>query len=277
MIAWRKGTRCVLVAGHGMGPIYHASWNLTEILDSLVRPPGSTGTAHGGRGEVGRDQPVAHPEDDRAGLGNIGSRPSAIPAAGTAPLPLVQRGQRWRGRRAFAIPNNDSVGAIRVSVRGRDLQDSLPGRRVSPGLREHRRCLTELKDPVSGRPVVRKVTLTHDVFSVRFSNSFRHHGTGEQDFPGFDRVSALRKTSDPAAGHRTGSHTHGVLHRHRSWIPAGIELNGHSIYDIAPTVREPPASRSHSISTGHPCRCIVWASAHEPGHSRKASAFAARL
>ena len=29
-------------------------------------------------------------------------------------------GKNWKGCRAFAIPNNDSVGAIRVSVKGRD-------------------------------------------------------------------------------------------------------------------------------------------------------------
>ncbi len=27
------GTRCMIFSGHGMGPIWHASWNLQEILD----------------------------------------------------------------------------------------------------------------------------------------------------------------------------------------------------------------------------------------------------
>ena len=27
--------QCLIIAGHGMGPIYHASWNLNEILDLL--------------------------------------------------------------------------------------------------------------------------------------------------------------------------------------------------------------------------------------------------
>jgi len=44
-------------------------------------------------------------------------------------------GKKWEGCRAFAIPNNDSIGAIRVSVKGRDRNGI-----VEPGLEYERIC-----------------------------------------------------------------------------------------------------------------------------------------
>ena len=73
--------------------------------------------------------------------------------------------RNWMGRRAFAVPNNDSVGAIRINVVGRDKYGV-----VKPGEEYERVChdiadaLYEIIDPKSGRKVVKLVTLAHQEF-----------------------------------------------------------------------------------------------------------------
>jgi len=239
------GTRCVLVAGHGMGPIYHASWNLSEILDLLGFGRQVVDAAR--RKDSGERSAPINPwrmlKMTVPGAWQYRIK-AALPSRLQEQLLFLwySGGQRWGGRRAFAIPNNDSVGAIRVSVRGRDYQGL-----VAPGDEYRRVCesiaaaLTELKDAVSGRPVVRRVTLTHNVFSGPFLEQLPDITVlWEQDFPWdsidsprFGRLRIRRQDS------RTGSHTaRGFFIVTGPGIPAGIELHGHSIYDIAPTVLE---------------------------------------
>jgi hypothetical protein len=78
-------------------------------------------------------------------------------------------GQRWEGWRAFSIPNNDSVGAIRISVKGRDRVGLVaPGEEYRQVCQEIADALYELTDPVTGRSVVRRVTVTHEEFQGPF-------------------------------------------------------------------------------------------------------------
>lgn len=238
-------TRCILVAGHGMGPIFHASWNLSEILDLLGF----------GRQRI-KDSPPRAGRERSAPINPWRILKMIVPGAwqyrikAALPSKLQEQllflwyrgGQRWDGRRAFAIPNNDSVGAIRVSVRGRDHKGL-----VEPGDEYREVCesiatgLTELKDAATGRPVVRRVTLTHDVFSGPFLEQLPDITVlWEQNFPWdvidsprFGRLRIRRQDS------RTGSHTpRGFFLASGPGVSAGIELHGHSIYDIAPTVLE---------------------------------------
>jgi predicted AlkP superfamily phosphohydrolase/phosphomutase len=149
-------------------------------------------------------------------------------------------GQDWKGCRAFAVPNNDTVGAIRVSVKGRDKHGL-----VEPGAEYKRVCgdiadaLRELKDPLSGRPVVQKVTLIHDEFSGPFLNLLPDITVlWDQSFPWESlhspRFGTLRVRRQDA---RSGSHTpHGFVLFHGPGIRAGSSQQGHSIYDIAPTI-----------------------------------------
>ena len=77
--------------------------------------------------------------------------------------------RNWAGCRAIAVPNNDSTGAIRVLVKGRDRYGV-----VSPGHEYRKTCesiagaLGELVDPQTGRKVARQVTLTYEEFKGRF-------------------------------------------------------------------------------------------------------------
>lgn len=238
-------TRCLLVAAHGMGAIYHASWSLPEILELLGYGRRSA------NGVAGRET-----EARAARVNPWRILKMVVPGAWQyrikAALPAVLQdkllflwysgGQRWAGCRAFAIPNNDSVGAIRVSVRGRDRHGLVAAgdayRRVCQDIAA---ALGELTDPASGRPVVRTVTLTHEVFHGPFLHQLPDITVlWDQTFPWDSihspRFGTLRIRRQDA---RTGSHTpHGFLLATGPGVPAGVELSGHSIYDVAPTVLE---------------------------------------
>ena len=159
--------RTLVVAAHGMGPIYHASWHLTEILDLL------------GYGRSGVPDRRAEVRAARVNPWRI--LKMVVPAAwqyrikAALPTSLQDRllflwysgGEQWAGRRAFSVPNNDSVGGIRLSVRGRDRQGL-----IAPGDEYRRVCqdiataLSELRDPVSNR-LSSAGDLTPEVFHGR--------------------------------------------------------------------------------------------------------------
>jgi predicted AlkP superfamily phosphohydrolase/phosphomutase len=235
-------TRCMVVAAHGMGPIYHASWNLSEILDLL---------GHGSRRWAGP------PTAQRSTMAQVNpwrilklALPGAFQYRIKAMLPrsLQERllflwyagNQDWKGCRAFAIPNNDSVGAIRISVKGRDRNGTVaPGDEYRRVCRDIADALYELADPVSNRPVVQQVTLTHDEFRGPFLNQLPDLTLlWNQGFPWDSlhspRFGTLRLRRQDG---RSGSHTpHGFSILAGQGVPAGVELRGRSIYDIAPTV-----------------------------------------
>ena len=232
-----------VVAGHGMGPLRHASWNLGEMLDLLGfgREPARSAAADGDA-----------PRRGTTGFWRMLKRrlPGWLQYAIKARLPerwqheLLFRwyadDRDWRGKRAFAVPNNDTVGAIRIALRGRDAAGIVaPGAEYEALCEELVTALTELTDPASGRPVVAEVIRLRDVL----------HGPYLDDKPdlcvlweqGFvwDRVHSprfgtLRIQNQDA---RTGSHTaRGFFIATGRGIPAGRVLDGHSIYDVAPTL-----------------------------------------
>ncbi len=235
-----EGVRCIVVSGHGMGPVFHASWNLTEILGLLG---------------YGKSTPAVKTEGDRTARVNPWRLlklvlPGRLQYAIRNALPDSLRnrllflwyagGQDWKGCRAFAVPNNDTVGAIRISVKGRDKHGLVePGSEYKRVCRDIADALRELKDPQSGRPVVRQVTVIHDEFSGPFLNLLPDITVlWDQSFPWESlhspRFGTLRVRRQDA---RSGSHTpHGFALFHGPGIRAGLVPQGHSIYDIAPTI-----------------------------------------
>ncbi|HKR80079.1 MAG TPA: alkaline phosphatase family protein, partial [Nitrospira sp.] len=233
--------QCLIMAGHGMGPLYHASWNLNEILDLL------------GYGQASKRNLTAQKSRQaRANPWRLLKMvlPGKVQYAIKEALPkrlqdeLIFRwyaGDRnWAGRRAFAIPNNDSVGAIRINVVGRDRYGVVqPGEEYERVCHEIADALYEIIDPESGRNVVKYVTFTHQEFqgpylhrlpdlTVLWDQSF--HWDSVQSA----RLGTLRLRRQDA---RSGSHTpHGFLLMHGLRVPAGRAVYGCSIYDIAPTV-----------------------------------------
>ena len=149
-------------------------------------------------------------------------------------------GRHWKGCRAFAVPNNDSVGAIRISVEGRDQHGMVaPGAAYRQLCREIAEALYELTDVEGGRPVVKQVTFTHDVFKGPFLEGLPDLTVlWEQSRPWTSlcspRFGTLRLRRQDA---RSGAHTpHGFVLAMGPGIPAGAEGRDGSIYGIAPTI-----------------------------------------
>ncbi len=235
-------TLCMVFSGHGMGPIYHASWNLPEMLDLL------------GYGQSPATSVAVTAETRKARVNPWRILKMVVPGwlqyriKEMLPQALQEKllfqwytgGQDWKACRAFAIPNNDSVGAIRVSVRGRDKHGLVePGEEYRAVCRDIANALYELRDPATGRPVVRRVTLTHEVF----------HGPFLEQLPDltvlWDQTFAWHSVQSPRIGTlelrpqdgRSGSHTpRGFLLARGPGVSPGVELKGGSIFDIAPTV-----------------------------------------
>lgn len=239
-------TRVLIFSGHGMGPIYHASWNLPEILDLL-----GYGKA---QAKAATPRPSISQPPKTAAINPWRLLKMAVPGklqyAIKSILPrriqneLIFRwyaGSRdWAGRRAIAVPNNDSVGAIRILVEGRDRHG-----RVAPGAEYQKICndiaaaLHQLRDVNTGRKVVMQVAFPHQEFPGPFAD-------GLPDLTIlWDQSFAWHEIASPALGSlkirtqdsRSGSHTPRgfLLASGYSEMPAP-ELGRTSLYDIAPTV-----------------------------------------
>jgi predicted AlkP superfamily phosphohydrolase/phosphomutase len=157
----------------------------------------------------------------------------------------------WAGRRAIAVPNNDSVGAIRILVRGRDRHGI-----VAPGAEYHNICadiaaaLHELRDPITGRKVVEQVAFPHQQFPGPFTDGFPDLTVL------WDQSFAWDEIASPALGRlkirnqdsRSGGHTpRGFLLASGYGESTGQDLGTATLYDIAPTVLraaglDPPAA-----------------------------------
>ncbi len=235
-------TRVMVFAGHGMGPVYHASWNLPEMLELWGY----------GRKPPARAQEVKQERKARVNPWRIVKMvvPGKAQYFIKSMLPKRMQdqflfwwyagGQKWQGCRAFAVPNNDSAGAIRISVRGRDRNGLVePGEEYRSVGRDLAAALSELTDPATGRPVVKRVTITDEEFRGPFLYQLPDITVlWDQSFPWSSvyspRFGTLRIRRQDG---RTGTHTpHGFLLAAGPGIPANLELAGRSIYDIAPTV-----------------------------------------
>jgi predicted AlkP superfamily phosphohydrolase/phosphomutase len=230
-------TRVLAVAAHGMGPLYHASWNLDQILDLL----GFNGERRSRGKSVGNVNPW------RILKMTIPSRlqyliKESLPRALQDYLVFrwYAAGRKYAGRRVFAVPNNDNAGAIRISVAGRDRKGLVDPAEEYRRLRDEiAKALRELTDPITGRPVVEEVISLHEKYAgphvsglpdlaVRWNHSFPWRAVHS---PRFGTLPV------PCQDLRSGSHgPRGFLIAAGPGIPAGAELEGCSIYDIAPTI-----------------------------------------
>lgn len=133
-------SRVIILLSHGVGPHYDGDHVLGEVLARL---------------------------DDA-----YGRRPRALVARERAHRFLDRRRRTARGavsvdgsRRFFKVPNNELYGGIRINIVGRE-----PRGRVRSGteydtlVRTLRDDLLALTDPASGRPLVRDVLLTSDLY-----------------------------------------------------------------------------------------------------------------
>ncbi len=235
-------TLVLAVSGHGMGPLRHASWHLPEILDRL------------GFGEPGTRANGASSAAPRAARSNHWRTlkrvvPGRLQYAIKNRLPqrlqdeLLFRwyaGERdWRRRRAFAVPNNDSVGAIRLNVRGRDRFGTVAPEDYDRLVAEITAELLALRDPATRRPVVRRVTKTREAFTGSFLDGLPDLTVAwDASFPWRAVTSArLGTLTLRDQDGRSGGHTdHGFVIVAGPGVPRGVALDACSIYDIAPTI-----------------------------------------
>jgi predicted AlkP superfamily phosphohydrolase/phosphomutase len=249
--------RCMVVSPHGMGPLYHASWSLQEMLDAL-----GFGERSANRTALGPGRRKARANPWRAAKMVV---PGALQYTIRAALPrrmqqrLVEKiymsGHRWEACRAFAIPNNDTVGAIRINLEGRDKPGLVPAAQYDLFCKEITEALHELEDPATDRPIVKRVTFIPGEFHGPFLDRLPDLTVlWEQSFPWTSvrspRFGTLELAQQDA---RSGSHTeHGFLLAAGPGIPAGRELEGASVYDITPTILETAAVELPSDLDGRP-------------------------
>lgn len=239
-----------------MGPMAHASWNLQEILDRL------------GYGKAGAER-TAPAQQSAEGHVNPWrllkmKLPGRFQYAVKAILPqrlqneLIFRwyagGRNWAGCRAIAVPNNDSVGAIRILVEGRDRHGVvLPGGDYQRTCEDIAMAMGELRDARTGRKVVRQVTFTHKEFHGPFIHQLpdltvlwdQRFAWDEVASPRIGRLRVRRQDS------RSGTHTHqGFLLARGYAAGPGTILPRASLYDIAPTVLSAAGVERRGIMDG---------------------------
>jgi predicted AlkP superfamily phosphohydrolase/phosphomutase len=233
------GVRCLVFSGHGMGPIWHASWNLQEILDVL------------GFGRIGA--PAQPREAQVAGANPWRFLKMALPGkfqyAVKAMLPKAVQNElifrwyagsrNWSGCRAIAIPNNDSVGAVRLLIQGRDRHGVIASSDYEKTCHSIADALNELRDPATGRQVVIQVSILHQQFDGPYTAALpdltilwdQSFAWKEVASPGLGRLRIRMQDS------RSGSHTpRGFLLAHGYGEKPGEDLGRATLYDIAPTI-----------------------------------------
>jgi predicted AlkP superfamily phosphohydrolase/phosphomutase len=229
-------TRVLVFAPHGMGQLSHASWNLNEMLELWGFATGKPSQARPAerRGKVNpwRILKMVFPARWQYAI------KESLPRSWQDQLLFLWYAGRsqYKGLRAFAVPNNEVVGAIRISVKGRDREGLVePGadyRKLRDQIRE---ALLELTDPATGRRVVRDVIYLHE----------RFHGPYVEQLPDiavfWDSTYHWEAVASPRFGtlriraqdRRSGSHSASsfVLARGPG-IPQGVEVNGCTALDI---------------------------------------------
>ena len=255
-----KDARVMIFGGHGMGAIFHASWNLAEILELL--------------GYGRNPRPTSAPTYERKARKNFwrvlkmvlpGAMQYAIKNALPASLQheLLFRwyaGARdWAGWKAIALPNNDSVGAIRLQVKGRDRHGTVDAADYAKLCDEIRSALYELTDPMTGRSVVRRVTVRAEEFKGPHEDALpdlmvlweQRFAWDTLESPRFGKLRIRRQDG------RSGSHTpHGFVIATGSGIRAHQDTNIRSIYDIAPSILVEAGVTVAPNMDGTPLPCV---------------------
>lgn len=208
----------IVLASHGMGPHYDASFMLDDILERLDPHPGEW------RRRLQRwSGRYVHALKRRMWWGREPSRK----------LPVGRR-------RVFAIPNNDVFGGIRVNLSGREPRGVVaPGREYDALFDDIRSGLMELVDGDTGAALVR------DVFRVA-EDPLDEHSLGLPDFCiEWNRDAPIRSAASPRIGMvrrrfrgvRTGDHQpNGFFWATGPGVAGGRQPGPVSVTDFAATV-----------------------------------------
>jgi predicted AlkP superfamily phosphohydrolase/phosphomutase len=267
-------TRIMVFAPHGMGPLSHASWNLNEMLElwgfASVESRPAPAAERKGRINPWRILKMVFPARWQYAI------KERLPKALQEQLLILWYAGRSRfdGRRAFAVPNNEVVGAIRISVKGRDRGGLVePGEEYRRLRNQIREALLELTDPVTGRPVVRGVSFLHDHFQGPFVEQL-------PDITAFwDSRFSWRAVHSPRFGvlhlaaqdARSGSHTaSSFLLACGPGIPHGAHVEGSTPLDVVASVLAAAGVQIPEHFDGRPLPMLCsQANRYEPNRERQ--------
>lgn len=232
----------VLLSGDSVGP-NHAGWHLLpDVLGRLGYVAGPDQPNQGGGAAVARRKfdPVKSlrdllPKDFRKNLAR--KLPTAMRDR------LAQRVDAgnidWSRTRAYCLPT-DLEGYVRLNLRDREPQGIVaPGIEYERAMRDLMQGIGELRDPQTGRGIVRDVLRSDEVFPgprtqylpdliVRWEPGAPISAMASQ------RIGVVTRTSpDPRPGTHQGP---GFVLAQGPGIPAATQMNDGHIVDVAPTL-----------------------------------------
>jgi predicted AlkP superfamily phosphohydrolase/phosphomutase len=236
-------TAVFVLASHGMGPHYDATFLLGEILRRLREA--ALSPARHRTGELLAGAWVHAPAWLRRWLAPLQRRArrrlgQAFPSAG------IEGGLPY-----WDVPNNDVYGAIRINRAGREPRGTIrPGAEFDALCAQLASQLGELTNCETGRPLVKRVLRTTDLYA------------GEQldALPDllieWDREAPIRRIHSPRigtiegefGGRRTGDHKpQGLLLASGPGIRPGRIARSISVMDIAPTLAARLGAQLHDV------------------------------
>jgi predicted AlkP superfamily phosphohydrolase/phosphomutase len=211
----------IVLASHGMGPHYDATFLLDEILRRLEMDPGRQRVR-----SFARTAWQMLPKRWRGRMKRARSR---------AGKPAQQRSY-------FRVPNNDVYGAIRINVAGREPEGIVaPGAQLDAVCKDLEQALLAFRIADSGAPLVRRVLRTRDFYT----------GDAEDELPDllveWNRERPISAVTSPRTGVvrgsyekcRTGDHKpDGLFLARGPGIRAGRIAEPVAVEDFAPTFAE---------------------------------------
>jgi predicted AlkP superfamily phosphohydrolase/phosphomutase len=228
-----EDTTVIVLASHGMGPHYDASFLLDEILARLDPGAGAAAGHDGGPLAALRRAWRLLPEPAARLL---------RPLRRTLGVRVESRrtARRRRGRSFFAVPNNDAWGAVRVNLRGREAHGRIaPGAELDAVSERLESELREIVNVTTGEALVRDVVRADRLFS----------GPRIGDLPDllieWNRSAPISAVSSGRIGTvrgeyhgiRTGDHHgDGMFFATGAGVAAGRSSRAVSVMDFAPTL-----------------------------------------
>jgi predicted AlkP superfamily phosphohydrolase/phosphomutase len=222
-------TTVVVLLSHGMSAHYDATYLLEDVLRRLEGQPSSISRFVLDRAKrMWRRLPLAFTERFRAMAQTIDALPNAS-----------DRGRR----RCFAVPTNANAGGIRLNLVGREPNGLLlPGPECETFCADLIADLHDLVEPASGRPLVRDVLRSRDLFPGECADHLPDLVVRwNRDAPITGAASAKigRIVREDTSTARTGDHRpEGLCFLRGSGITPGRMREAARAEDFAPTMAE---------------------------------------
>jgi predicted AlkP superfamily phosphohydrolase/phosphomutase len=242
-------THVLVIMSHGMGPCYHGSHLLKQVLERLsvsdVQSDSSRGSENAAVQNIGRSA-------RRLLWGARRILPSTLRELLKSRLPAPVNGlwewanresSPWSRMRAFQVPSHDMTSAIRINLKGREPAGLVnPGKEYDDLCRRLTEALLALENTETGKKAVRWVERGTKLYTGPRQNEL------PDLFIEWDHDAPIRSLSSPEigivsgvySGERTGSHfPNGLLlglgpDWQPGWVPERIRTLdvGTTILDI---------------------------------------------